>query len=56
MNQCSNIVPGTQSDILIQIFLIHFWETSKVSIFRRYNFVFRNKPKNLCFSLGKIDT
>ena len=56
MNQCSNIVPGTQSDILIQILLIHFWETSKVSIFRRYNFVFRNKPKNLCFSLGKIDT
>ena len=56
MNQCSNIVPGTQSDILIQILFIHFWETFKVSIFRRYNFVFRNKPKNLCFSLGKIDT
>ena len=46
MNQCSNIVPGTQSDILIQILL-------KVSIFRRHNFVFRNKPKKSLLLFGQ---
>ena len=32
-NQCSNIVPGTESDILVHLLLVHFWETFKVSIF-----------------------
>ena len=32
-NQCSNIVPGTESHILVHLLLIHFWETFKVSIF-----------------------
>ena len=34
-NQCFNIVPGTESGILVHLLLVHFWETSKISIFRR---------------------
>ena len=33
-NQCSNSVPGTESDILVHLLLFHFWETFKISIFR----------------------
>ena len=33
-NQRSKIVPGTESNSLVHLLLIHFWETFKVSIFR----------------------